>query len=274
MQRREFLAASTAAALGLATSQVVRAQNAAPAAAGDPPRQLIELRVYHFASADKREAFEDFLGTAAAPAIKRAGVEPVGVFKLLAKDNPDLKLSADPNDLYVVLPHKTVQSFLGLAERMAADPAFLQAGFSILTAPKSDPAYVRYEASLLRGFATFPGVQAPTKAAGRVVQLRTYESHSSERAMVKIRMFEEGGEIDIFKKVGMNPVFFGQTLFGTKLPNLTYMLGFEDEGALKAAWDKFRADPDWKALSADETYKDTVSNITNLVLRPVEGSQI
>jgi hypothetical protein len=33
-------------------------------------------------------------------------------------------------------------------------------------------------------------------------------------------------------------------------------------------------DADWKKLSGDETYKDTVSNITNLVLRPVEGSAI
>ena len=275
MQRREFLAASTAAAIGLAASQAAPAAPDAGAPAGNQPqRQLIELRVYHFASADKQQAFEQFLGAAAVPAIARAGVDPVGAFKLLAKDNPELKLSADPNDLYVLLPHKTLESLLGLPQRLALDLEFVQAGLAILTAPKSDPAYVRYDASLLRAFATFPQVQVPTKAAGRVVQLRTYESHSGERAMVKVRMFEEGGEIDIFRRVGLNPVFFGQTLAGIKLPNLTYMLAFEDEKALKSAWDKFRADAEWKTLSEDETYKDAVSNITNLVLRPVEGSRV
>jgi len=44
---------------------------------------------------------------------------------------------------------------------------------------------------------------------------------------------------------------------------------------MKAGWDGLPAPtPDWKKLSGDEAYKDTVSNITNLVLRPVEGSQI
>jgi hypothetical protein len=72
----------------------------------------------------------------------------------------------------------------------------------------------------------------------------------------------------------MNPVFFGQTLVGAKLPCLNYMLAFESQQALDGAWKAFRDDAEWKKLSADEDYKDTVSNITNLVLRPAEGSEI
>ena len=274
MQRREFLAASSAAAIGLVAKGTATAQDRGGPDGGQSARQLIELRVYHFATPQKRQAFEQFLTTAAIPAFSRAGVEPAGAFKLLAKDNPDLKLAADANDLYVALPHKTPQSFLELGSRLGADESFIQAALSVIAAPKSDPAFLRYETSLLRAFATFPQVRVPTKAAGRVLQLRIYESHSSERGIKKIQMFEEGGEIAIFKKVGLNPVFFGQALAGTKMPNLTYMVAFEDEKAMKAGWDGFRTDPDWKKLSGDESYRDTVSNITNLVLRPVEGSQI
>ena len=36
----------------------------------------------------------------------------------------------------------------------------------------------------------------------------------------------------------------------------------------------FKADADWKKLSKDDEYKETVSNITNLLLRPATGSQI
>jgi hypothetical protein len=52
------------------------------------------------------------------------------------------------------------------------------------------------------------------------------------------------------------------------------MLSFESMDAQKAGWAAFGKDPDWKKLSKDPQYKDTVSNITNLYLRPIEGSQI
>ena len=273
MDRREFLAASGAAAAGLVAAQAAGAQDEA-AGAKRATKQLIELRTYHFASPEKLRGFERFMGQAMIPALQRAEVGPVGAFRLLAKDNPALKLTADPSDLYVLLPHDSFGEYLGLPDRMASDFSFLQAGLSTLTAPKSDPAFTRYESQLMVGFDHFPRVEAPAKGEDRLAQLRIYESHSSERAKKKIAMFNEGGEIAIFKRVGLNPVFFGQSLAGSKLPNLTYMLAFDNQAAMDKAWNAFRGDPQWKALSADEEYKDTVTTITNLVLRPVEGSQI
>ena len=44
--------------------------------------------------------------------------------------------------------------------------------------------------------------------------------------------------------------------------------------AQKKAWDTFRNDPEWKRLSKEDEYKDVVSNITNLILRPSSASQI
>ena len=276
MDRREFLAASAAAAaLGLAAApESARAQGAGATGDRSREKQLIELRTYHFASPEKLQAFEQFMAQAAIPALNRAGVRPVGAFKLLAKDNPDLKLPADATDLYVLLPHDSAEAMLTLDARMAGDVAFLGAGLPILTAPKSDPAYTRYESSLFRGFDQCPRVDVPTTADTRVLQLRIYESHSRERNLKKIQMFDAGGEIAIFRRCGMPPVFFGDALVGSRLPNLTYMLGFEDEQALKKGWDTFRNDPEWKKLSADPEYKDTVSTITNVVLRPAAGSQV
>ena len=270
MQRREFLAASAAAALGVAASA------AGAAGAGDAPgeKHWIELRTYRFASPEKLAAFEQFFEKAAAPALGRVAVTPAGAFKLLAKDNPALKLAADSNDVYVLLPHRSAASVFSMHARLAGDQAFREAAGGFLAAPKSDPAYVRYESSLLLGFDRWPAVQAPSKAPGRVLQLRIYESPNEERAKKKIHMFNEGGEIAIFRRVGLNPVFFGESLLGARLPNLTYMLGFDDEAAMKKAWDGFRADAEWQTLSKDEQYKDTVSTITNLILRPIAGSQV
>jgi hypothetical protein len=273
MDRREFVAASAAAALGLAADSL-SASDAAAGGAGLGGKQIIELRVYHFASAAKLQAFEPFLAKAAIPALNRAGVQTVGAFKLVAKDNPELKLEADGTDLYELLPHDSVTAMLTLDAKLAADRQFLEAGRDILTAPKSDPAYTRYDTSLLLGFDQCPRVEVPTKADGRVLQLRMYESHSPERNRKKVRMFNEGGEIAIFRRCGMHPAFFGQAVAGPKMPHLTYMLGFDDEQALKMAWDTFRADTEWNKLKEDPAYKDTVSQITNLILRPVAGSQI
>ena len=86
-------------------------------------------------------------------------------------------------------------------------------------------------------------------------------------------MFDKG-EIEIFRRVGLHPVFFGQALAGDKLPNLTYICAFENKAASDTAWKDFGNDPQWKTLSKDPAYKDTVSKITTLILRPATRSQI
>ena len=145
---------------------------------------------------------------------------------------------------------------------------------AVLMAPKSDPAYERFESSLLLAFDGMPKLEVPSDKDTRVVQLRIYESHSIERHLMKVAMFNDGGEIEIFRKTGMDPVFFGQALIGSLLPNLTYMLQFDDMEAMDKAWDAFRKHPDWDALKGDPQYKDTVSRITNMVMRPLKASQI
>jgi hypothetical protein len=132
---------------------------------------------------------------------------------------------------------------------------------------------VRMESSLLRAFKNMPKLEVPEKK-GRIFELRTYESHSIKAAKKKIEMFNEGGEIAIFKKTGLLPVFFGETLIGPMMPNLTYMLVFEDMADRDAKWKVFGGSPDWKKLSSNPDYKDTVSNITDIILRPERYSQI
>lgn len=270
MKRREFLAASAAATLGAMTP--------APARAAEPglSRMLIEVRIYHFASAEKHEAFAKFMATAGIPALNRAGVEPVGLFKFLARDNPTLKTTTEATDLWVVLPFRSADAMIALEDRLAADADFQHAGKGILDDPQRDPTYSRYESTLLYAFPDFPTVQVPAKSPDRVLQLRRYPSHNRDRARMKQQMFNAGGEIEIFKRSGMNGVFFGEALVGPNLPSLTYMLSFENDDAQKKGWAAFRNDPAWKKLNADPTYKDTViqPEILNQLLRPATGSQI
>jgi hypothetical protein len=118
-----------------------------------------------------------------------------------------------------------------------------------------------------------PKVEVPAKK-DRIFELRIYESHTEKAAKKKIEMFNEGKEIELFRKTGLSPVFFGETLMGRGMPNLNYMLVFNDMADRDARWKVFVADPGWKTLSSDAQYKDTVSNITDIILRPTEYSQI
>jgi hypothetical protein len=260
MQRRDFLGSTClagAAALGAAAG-VAGAEDA-------PKKQWLELRLYRLDAGAMREKFEAFLRDAAIPALNRAGMEPIGAFGWMDDSTPDV---------YVLRPYKSIEDFAAAPGRLAADAEFQKAGAAILDAPKETAGFKRIESSLMLAFDGCPKVEVPTKKATRVFQLRIYESHSDARARKKIEMFNTGGEIALFRTTGMNPVFFGQTLIGTKLPNLTYMLGFDDMDANKAGWDKFTKSPEWDKMKNDPQYKDTVSNITNILLKPLACSQI
>ena len=126
MQRREFLAASAAAALGITLAKGGRAAD------GGGNRQLIELRIYSFTNPDKQRAYEQFFAEAAIPALNRAGVEPVGAWKMLPADNPALSKTGYPNNLYILFPHKHAESVLTLESRLAADEAYQRSGEKVL----------------------------------------------------------------------------------------------------------------------------------------------
>ena len=266
MNRREFIAVSAMAGLTLAGSSSLKAAD--PAA-----KQILELRLYTFKNLDQQKAYDEFLAKVEIPTLNGLGIKPVGVFKMLKADNDKL-LKEDSPSLYVLLPYPSAELLLSLPQKLAADEQYQKAGESVIKSATKTPAFQRYESQLLLAFDQCPNVETPTTAPGRLMQLRIYESHNPDRAKMKIHMFNEGGEIALFRKTGLNPVFFGQSIAGTKLPNLTYMVAFDNKAAQDKAWATFGAHPDWKKMSSDPIYKDTVSNITNLVLRPAESSQI
>ncbi|MHC4260515.1 MAG: NIPSNAP family protein [Planctomycetota bacterium] len=261
MKRRDFLAATCLAGL----APLSEAAGAERKKRAKSKHEYYELRHYRIQSKDKQKLVLDFLKAAAIPALNRIRITPVGVFKMLEGDSPDL---------YVLLPHRSLRWVVAAASLIVSDAEYQKAGAKLLNAPKSDPAYERVESSLMVAFKAIPKLELPTKKESRIFQLRIYESHNSLAGKKKIEMFNDGGEIAIFRQNGMDPVFFGQSLVGTRLPNLTYMLGFDDMEAKEKAWDKFRNDPDWKKLKGNTYYKDTVSKVTNIMLRPAACSQI
>ncbi len=197
--------------------------------------------------------------------MNRAGSNTVGVF--LEKEGTAR--------LFLLIPFSSIDAFAKISQQLASDQAYEKTAAPYLSAPPANPAYERIESSLLKGFAHMPIMEVPAKK-DRIFELRCYESPSEAAGQKKISMFNDAGEIDIFKKVGARPVFFGETVIGGRRPNLTYMLCFDDMQAHDAHWKAFGSDPDWKKISGMPEYSDAllISKITRTFLTPTSYSQV
>jgi hypothetical protein len=176
----------------------------------------------------------------------------------------------------------TIASYASLAAmeqqraKLSADAEYKKA----LTAYNGQPGlnYERIDSVLGRAFPSVPEMIVPADATGRpgrVFELRRYESNNATTLATKIKMFEMG-EAGIFKRLGMRPVFFSETIVGEKMPNLMYMLSYDDLASREKLWKAFGADPEWQKLRAMPGYSDAeiVSNISVSLLQPLPFSPV
>ena len=237
-------------------------------AADGGPAQYYELRVYTTRSEAQQKAINDYWEKAAVPAYNRLGVSAVGVFTELQESTN--------NRVYVLIPFETPAAYAAVPGKLAADAAYQAAAADYLNTPKSDPTFVRFESSLLVAFDGMKKLAVPPSAAEKkpwIFELRTYQSHSEGKGINKVEMFN-AGEIELMKEVGLSPVFFAQTVIGSQMPNLVYMVSGESQDAHKLHWKGFGEAPLWKKLSSDPRYKDNVSKINNVFLKRTSASQI
>ncbi|HEY2820137.1 MAG TPA: NIPSNAP family protein [Candidatus Acidoferrum sp.] len=289
MLRRTFVANSLVAALSAAavtdaeaksmtnsttnaTPDRAEASQAAAASTASQTKQRLyyELRRYQLVDGPQKKICDAFFQNAFIPAANRAGITPVGVF--------NLTVGPGTPAMYVLLPSASLEALVNLEAHLASDAQYMSAGTPFLSAPAVAPAYQRIESQLMIAFEKIPGVTLPTATAtnaARVFELRTYESPSDLDHKRKVEMMQSGEE-KIFDKAGFTQVFYGDTLIGGHLPNLTYMLSFESLATRDQHWSAFATSPDWKAMQANPRYafEDIVSNITNLILTPAPYSQI
>ena len=266
MERRQFLSSFIGTGLA-AVSAGATGQDAAPAASPE----CYVWRQYIVRNGTQPRRLADFLQNAAIPALNRLGHKPIGVFEVVA--------GLPSPTVFVLTPLASADALTTLDARLDRDEAFVRAAAPYLDALAADPVYVRQEVSLLGAFPNVPRLEVPAATASkgpRLFELRTYESHNERAHRAKMRMFTEMGEVDIFRRVGLTPVFFSRTLAGPRMPSLTYMLVHENMAGREKSWDGFRNDPAWKKLSSTPGYSDAeiVSNITTVYLRPAAYSQI
>jgi hypothetical protein len=259
MKRRSFVLS------GLAAGAMSPMALALPT---NSPRAWFELRFFHLRNDFERSRVDTLLKNVYLPASSRLGFGPVGFFNVSVGPNMPMLIG--------LTSYPSLAAMEIALDQLAADTAWSKA-LEEFSKPK-EPAYARMESRLIRAFASMPSIEVPPQEPGRAprfFELRVYESRNLKASLTKIKMFEEG-EIAIFRKTGLLPVFFGQTVVGTGLPSLTYLLAYDSMEAREEGWRKFIGHPDWIKLRAMPGYSDAeiVSNISSCFLRPTDYSPI
>jgi NIPSNAP len=265
LQRRHFLTSSLAAAAVALTPNDSQAQ--APATKA---REYYELRKYQVQSGPQVKLLQNYLADALVPALNRLGFSPIGVF--------NLDIGPETPSTYLLIPSTSLESLVTTELQLVKDEEFMKAAAPFWAAPAAAPGFNRIESSLMIAFEGWPRLVVPPVTAQhgkRVFQLRTYESPSQQDHVRKVEMFHSG-EFEIFARTGFWQVFFGDTLIGPRMPQLTYIVAYPDISEIDVKWNAFRSDPQWLKLSALPKFSSEaiVTNISNQVLRPASFSQI
>ena len=236
----------------------------------DVKRDFYELKIYHLKTAAQAQRVDQYLRDAYIPAMHRAGIKKVGVFKPVVD-------SVAEQLIYVFTPFTSLEQFEKVQAKLDKDNQYLQTGKDYIDAVYTDPPYTRIESIILKAFEGMPSFSTPkfsTPPSERVYELRSYEGHTEKIYRNKVQMFNKGDEVGLFNRLGFNAVFYGEVLVGSKMPNLMYMTTFENRASRDAHWKAFSADDQWKKLSAMPEYKNNVSKNTIVFLKPTEYSEI
>ena len=238
----------------------------APTSATERPTYFA-LKVYHLKTSRQEALIDSFLQRQYLPTLHAAGIATIGVFKPIGND------TAADRRVYVFTPFTSLKQWEKVDKETTAK--LLAAGGTYVDAAYNGPAYTRQENVLIRAFDEMTGLTSPkldTPKNERVYELRSYEGASEKLFRNKVQMFNAGKEIRLFDRLGFNGIFYGEVVFGAKMPNLMYMTSFANMPAREAHWKAFSSDPEWKKLSALPEYQHNVSHIDITFLRPTDYS--
>lgn len=234
-------------------------------------RDIYELKVYHIENSEQEKRLDLYLEKAYIPAMHKAGIPKVGVFKPVLSDEKEAGTK-----VYVFVPYKNLAQFEALPRKLEKDDAYLAAGKDYIDAAHNNPPYMRIETTLLRAFTGMPKFQE-SKLTGpkkdRVYELRSYESATEKQYLNKVKMFNDG-EIEIFDRLGFNPIFYAEVIAGARMPNLMYLTTFDNMESEKAHWKAFGSDPQWEKMKVMEEYQNNMNRNDARLLYPADYSDL
>ncbi len=265
MKRNVMLLLSLAAlVLGSCTQPAENESVQAPI----PEQAYFQIQMFNYEQPEQAALLDTYFEQALLPALHRAGIEPVGVFK------PIEELEEVTNYIMLLIPFQSLKQFEELPALLKQDSVYQVAGAAYINAPHDQAPYTRIESFILRAFSATPTLMLPELSSprkDRVYELRSYEAATEKLYQLKVEMFNEG-ESALFQELKFNPVMFSEVLSSSHMPHLMYMVTHADTAAQRQNWAAFGNHPEWHRMRDLERYQNTVSTITRYQMYPTEYS--
>ncbi len=232
--------------------------------------EFYSLTIYRLSNPSQQERVDTYLKSAYLPALHKLGKNKIGVFKPIAKDSASFG-----KIIYVLIPFSSLDEFQKLTALLEEDAKLKQDGADYVNAAYNNAPYARVEITLMKAFAKMPKMETPklmNARSERIYELRSYEGPTEKLYKSKVKMFNDGDEVGLFKRFNFNAIFYAEVLSGSRMPNLMYMTSFENMAARDEHWKAFFDDPHWKKLLTIDEYKNTVSKADILLLSSTDYS--
>lgn len=247
MKRRKFVAAAAATSL---MGPYASARSLTTTAEGSP--EIYELRNYEITVGGNQTALMDFLKDVEQPYLQSKGANHFMTFTELGQSEPariwNLISYPDFASYQQVISSRSDQEYLNQSEEYTA----------------SGQTYNRISSSLLYAFSGIKQMKNPIEGAS-LFELRIYEGVNEDAVRRKIKMFNDE-ELELFYKVDLNPIFFGDMVVGPYVPSLVYMLNYRDMDHRDQVWKAFLGHPDWNTMKVKKEYANSVSNRRRIFL--------
>lgn len=198
--------------------------------------RLYLLQTFHLRHGTQLGRMHDYLSQFALPALSKVHSGPkIALEALVATHMPQVAM---------VIGFESTEEMWQLREKLNDDQELRKAFEAWQNGP--EPPFEQQTNVLLEATAYSPEVVAPDPPpkTPRIFELRVYHSPTWQQLQALHDRFA-GPEIRIFHRVGVHPILYTSTWIGPNMPNLTYLIPFDDLAAREKAWNAFAADPEW-----------------------------
>lgn len=219
-------------------------------------REFYLIQIYHCNSISQINGVDAYLKNTYLPYLHKMGIEKIGVFAPIDND------TASDKRIYVWLPMPNLNTLDLLDQDVEKlDPMTKNALVDLENQDGSLP-YTRVERIITKSFIDQPKYEKTSsliKSTGRIYEYRSYESPTENMHLRKVHMFNQGGEVVLFKRLNFNAIFYSKAIAGARMPNLIYMTSFNNMEDRNEHWKAFGASPEWQSISNMPKYMNSVN---------------
>src|SRR5690606_21631086 len=107
-------------------------------------QEFYEIKLYLIDNPEQEVQIDNYLKNAYIPALNKAGIKNIGVFKPIKDDSVYYG-----KRIYVLTPFESTQQFLDIPGALKSNDQYLKAAYDYLNAPHDKSPYIRIETTFL-----------------------------------------------------------------------------------------------------------------------------